>query len=145
MVNTRVYRAWHGMKTRCTRKEFRNFHLWGGRGITFLPEWKTFSVFYEYLKTLLPEGETDIPKGMSIDRFPNQNGNYEPGNIRIATKIAQARNNRRNRLVEIDGITRCVTEWAEILGIDPRVVFCRIYRGTPEVEALTRPARGTRG
>jgi hypothetical protein len=62
------------------------YPLYGGRGIQVCDRWKSFGNFLEEM------GER--PEGMSLDRYPNPNGNYEPGNCRWATAKAE-RHNRR--------------------------------------------------
>jgi hypothetical protein len=101
--------------------------------------------FYSYMLTLFPDGETDIRPGLTIDRIKNCRG-YEPGNIRFATRKEQCRNTTKNRLVTIGGETKCVTEWAEINGLDPKVAQGRITSGWSEVDAVTHPkmAKGTK-
>lgn len=92
MCGTRIYQIWDNMNQRCrnpNRLEFKNY---GGRGITVCEEWKNdFQAFYDYVSQLPHYGE----EGYSLDRI-NNDGNYEPNNVRWATKKEQA-NNRRIR------------------------------------------------
>lgn len=90
--------------------------------------WKSFENF------LADMGESPI--GMSIDRFPNKDGNYEPGNCRWATAKEQARNTSVTRSVTANGETLPLTEWAERLGLDGRVIHLRLKRGWSEQEAI---------
>lgn len=77
------YCAFHGAKQRCTNPRNKNFYLYGGRGIKFL-----FTSFEQFFYEL-----GRCPKGRSLDRR-NNNGNYEPGNVRWATFKQQAKNRR---------------------------------------------------
>lgn len=87
MINTPEYQAWSAMKDRCLNPKSSNYPRWGGRGIKVHPEWAgDFMAFY------LDVGPRPTPKH-SLDRIDND-GNYEPGNVRWATKKEQADNRR---------------------------------------------------
>ena len=81
------YRSWHAMKNRCHNPKSDNYHLYGARGVRVCVPWrKSFMAFYEYMGRRPSSQHT-------LDR-KNTNGNYEPGNVRWATKKQQARNRR---------------------------------------------------
>jgi hypothetical protein len=89
---TPEYRAWMGMIERCTNSNNQNWHRYGGRGIAVCERWKTFQNF---LSDMGPHPPGLSPGGRhlySLDRFPDRNGNYEPGNCRWATSSEQALN-----------------------------------------------------
>ena len=88
--NHRLYSIWASMKARCCNVRNKNYRYYGGRGIKICDGWKdNFQLFYDYVTILPGYGK----KGYSLDRT-NNDGNYEPGNVRWATKIQQARNKR---------------------------------------------------
>jgi len=80
---------------RCTNPKVAGYARYGGRGIKICVRWKTFENF------LADVGSRPSP-GHSIDRFPNNNGNYEPGNVRWATRKEQANNRRPIKLSALD-------------------------------------------
>ena len=82
-----TYRSWMSMKTRCLNPTPKYFQRYGGRGITVCLRWMDFKNF------LADMGER--PEGTTLDRYPNNNGNYEPGNCRWATKSEQNGNRRK--------------------------------------------------
>jgi len=85
-----IYRAWWNMKNRCYNPKYRNFEYWGGRGIVVCDRWK--DSFENFVEDMLPSWG----KGLSLDRYPNNDGNYESTNCRWATRKEQADNKRNN-------------------------------------------------
>lgn len=91
---TPEYRIWAGMISRCENRKLRSWKNYGGRGISICPEWRaSFEAFFAHAG-IRPSARH------SIDRFPNNDGDYEPGNVRWATMSEQLRNNRRSRRAE---------------------------------------------
>jgi hypothetical protein len=87
MIHTPEYRVWSLMKDRCLNPRSSNYPYWGGRGIKIYEPWvHDFLVFYEYLG---PKPS----RQHSLDRIDN-NGHYEPGNVRWATRLQQTQNRR---------------------------------------------------
>lgn len=132
---TRTYQRWVGMINRCYNPNTLGFEYWGGRGITIYQPWRnSFAVF------LADMGE--CPEGMEIDRWPNQNGNYEPDNCRWATNLQQNRNKRNNRIMTVRGVTACFAELCEHFGVRRLAVFKRLKRGWTIERAFFEPLRG---
>lgn len=119
--NTRLYRTWNHMKSRCYNKNVKHYNDYGGRGIAVCDEWKDdFMSFYNWA---MANGYDDT---LTIDCI-DVNGNYEPNNCRWADKKQQSRNRRNVKQITIDDKTHCLSEWCEILGLNSSTVRTRIY------------------
>lgn len=87
MAHSPEYEAWRNMKNRCYLPSYPNYKNWGGRGVRVCDDWlNSFQSFYDYIG---PK-----PKGTYLDRIDND-GDYEPGNVRWATPQQQFLNRRR--------------------------------------------------
>lgn len=90
---TREYQSWLHAKLRCTDKTDSQWPNYGGRGIRMCDEWlESFTAFFEHV------GKCPS-RHHQIDRI-NNNGNYEPGNVKWSTRRQQARNRRTTKLTD---------------------------------------------
>jgi hypothetical protein len=126
---SKEYRAWCHAKERCFNPNCREYHNYGGRGITMSKEWS--SSFKNFIRDMGPS-----PKGLTLDRVDN-GGNYEVGNCRWATYTEQA-NNRRprapylskgNKFVRYRGQNKTLAQWSRILNIPGQTISWRLARG----------------
>ncbi len=131
LCSGRTYASWAAMLHRCRNSKCRCYNRYGGQGITVCERWSSFENF------LADMGER--PKGKTLDRFPSNGGNYEPGNCRWATNVEQARNKRNNVLVTYEGITLTLPGWANRLGVSASSFRSRYYRGWDAKKMITTP------
>lgn len=86
----KFYNIWRDIKKRCNNKNHKSYKDYGGRGIKLYKEWENDLVqFIDYVSKL----ENANNNGYSIDRIDND-GNYEPGNVKWSTPEEQMRNTR---------------------------------------------------
>lgn len=113
---TPIYVIWRHIIDRCTNKNSAGYKYYGGRGIRVCRDWhRSFQTFYLYISEHIG---TRPSLKHSIDRI-NNNGNYEPGNIRWATKLDQSNNTRRNVFITINKQSMTISQ-AERLYNKPR-------------------------
>jgi hypothetical protein len=118
-----VFNAYHNAKKRCTDLNDKNY---GGRGIEF--RFTSFEEFYMELG--------DPPPGMSLGRI-NNDGHYEPGNVRWETDLQQANNTRNNRPITAFGVTHNLSTWARMLNTPMLTIKSRLDgAGLPPGKAL---------
>ena len=120
--NIPVFIAWKNMIRRCsTDKNNPWFRWYGSRGIRVCDRWLTFLHFWNDVKK-------SWKKGLTLDRIDN-NGNYEPGNVRWITQKQQMNNTRSNHVITVNGQKRTMTEWGESLGRNGHLIRDRIKIG----------------
>lgn len=139
LCGTRVYHEWTAMKDRCYNPNAQNYDRYGGRGIIMCDEWKNdVTKFADWVDSV-----GGFKKGLSVDRIDN-NGPYAPWNCRLATAKEQLRNIRTNRILEYNGESHCMAEWAEMLGMKYSTLVNRLFKGWSVEKALTTPVNGKR-
>ncbi len=104
------YTIWSGLKTRCFNTKEKDWERYGGRGITVCDRWK--NSFEAFLEDMGPRPSKDH----SIDR-ENNDGNYEPGNCRWATRQDQQGNRSNSRQITWMGETHCAAWWERKFGL----------------------------
>ncbi len=125
------WHAWSSMRQRCGNERHQAYARYGGRGITVCPQWTSFESF-------LADMGRRPSRAHSLDRIDNDGG-YEPGNVRWATRGTQNRNRRTNRVLVHDEEALCVSEWAERIGLTPEAILRRLKAGWSVSDAVTRP------
>lgn len=131
---TPEYTVWQQIKDRCGNPLALGYKQYGGRGIRVCDRWSE-----SYESFVSDVGLRPSPEH-SIDRVDND-GNYEPGNVRWATRVEQARNRRSNRLVAVSGVTRTVAEWCELTGLKHSTLCARLDNGWKPEAAVSTPLK----
>lgn len=121
---TPTYSSWSAMKSRCLNTISKDFPRYGEKGVTMCSAWLKFDNF------LSDMGER--PPKTTLDRYPNNNGNYEPGNCRWASHIEQARNKDNFTLVKTPSGIFPLIDYAKTIGISNGAAHLRLKRGKLE-------------
>jgi hypothetical protein len=127
------YKVWLSMVNRCTNPNNRTYPQYGGRGVTVCERWRSFEAFLEDM------GRKPTPLH-TIDRIDNAKG-YEPGNCRWATRRQQCENRSMTVWITINGVTRCLSEWARMAGVHRETIRQRLRRGVPPEMAILSTAK----
>lgn len=125
------YKAWMGMKQRCSAVNNDDYPRYGGRGIKVCERW-----LHSYESFIADMGPR--PSGCSLDRI-NNDGDYEPTNCRWATAIQQASNKSSCVFLTARGQTKSLAKWAEDIGIQYHTLKSRILAGWSIDRALDQP------
>lgn len=138
-TKSKEHRTWISIKSRCNYIKHKAYPRYGGRGIKVCDRWLN-----SYENFLSDMGRAPSQKH-SIDRFPNNDGNYEPGNCRWATNDEQANNKGSNVLATVNGKTQNLQQWANELDASVSTYYNRInvLGWTPE-QAVTEPVSRTK-
>ena len=119
---TTEYRIWSGMLARTRNSNHRYFGRYGGRGIKVCDRWLKYENF------LTDMGRKPSPEH-SIDRI-NNDGDYEPGNCRWATKKEQGNNTSTVRWITYKGETKTLRQWAKHLDMSDAALHYRLKNMT---------------
>ena len=137
---TILHRAFGNMHARCNAPSRSQLYA-GKKGITVCEEWSGERGWYNFRDYALAHGWAP---GLTIDRIDND-GDYEPGNVRFVSIKDQQRNKTNNRVIQIGTTRKCLAEWCEIFGLQRACFYARLARGWDELTALTEPPRYAAG
>ena len=134
---TSEYRIWLKMIDRCYNPNNIGYADYGGRGIHVCDRWlePNGRGFINFLSDIGERPSLDL----SVDRHPNRNGNYEPGNVRWATDIEQANNKSNNRWLVVNGERDTLANWSRRMGMCVATIKNRLKRGWSDTDAVMRP------
>jgi hypothetical protein len=117
---TSEYNSWISMRKRCNNLKHKSFKDYGARGINVCDSWnKSFSSF-------IKDMGTKPSKEFSLERLDNNKG-YNKENCVWASKKDQAKNQRSNVFLSANGETKCLSEWASILGFSFQKLNYRLF------------------
>ena len=135
------YGIWAAMRWRCNEPSAVSFTRYGGRGIAVCDRWSGEGGFANFLADMGARPS----KYHSIDRI-NNDGNYEPGNCRWATRSDQNANRELKGagkgipkgpvVITHNGESHCIIEWSRRLGLSRKVIAYRLKKGLPADEIL---------
>jgi hypothetical protein len=128
------YPVWKAMHDRCENPRNKRYADYGGKGIKVCDRWADFTLFLQDLGSR---------PGLrySLDRWPNRDGNYEPGNVRWATDREQQNNRNNNRILTLHGRSQTLAEWSRELNISQRTLRTRLRSGWGDERVLLTPIK----
>lgn len=141
-TESRLYRIWAGMKSRCLNPKQNSYNRYGGRGIKIFEPWLDYKIFTKWAK------ENGYEEHLTLDRI-DVNGNYCPENCKWSTHLEQSANkeNSSKTIITAFGETKSVYEWLH----DDRCVLdsiavldYRINAGWEPGRAITQPSERKR-
>lgn len=138
--HTRLYGIWAGIKRRCYNPQEKMYKYYGGRGIKVCDEW--LNDFEKFNEWAFANGYDENAKRgeCTIDRI-NVDGDYEPSNCRWISMKAQNLNKGTNRVIELNGENKCLSEWLQITGVSSTSFYRRLNNGWSEQKALSIPTK----
>jgi len=134
-----LYRIWAGILARCYTPSASNYSIYGGKGVRVCDLWKNdFTSFYKWA---LSNG---WKKGMQIDKDilakkKNVAANmYSPDLCSIVTSKENCNNKKSNRVIEYNGVSLNIKQWASKIGINRVTIYMRLKNGWTIEDALTK-------
>ena len=132
LTNTRLYRIWRNMKSRCNNPKTPHYEYYGGKGIKVCSEWNDFINFYNWS---IQNGYND---NLTIDRIDN-NRNYEPNNCKWSTYKEQNAHLPSLRKIYYNNQYYSIMDIVNMTGLTYKCISARYERGWSIDEILNTP------
>jgi hypothetical protein len=136
-IERSIFFRWKSIKDRCLNPSNATYADYGGRGIKICDQWVN-----NFMQFVADVGLPESPE-LELDRT-NNNGNYEPGNVRWVTRTTNMRNVRSNKPITIDGVSKLASQWADESGISRPTMSVRIKLGWTGRDLLAKPSERIR-
>jgi hypothetical protein len=120
------YKSWASMKRRCLNPDDKHKKY---KGLLTYQKW--IDSFEEFFNDMGPKPSSKH----TIERINNQEG-YYPSNCRWATRSEQNKNYSQNRFLQYNGVTLCVSDWAELFDMPRHRIYQRLDKGWSVEKAL---------
>jgi len=129
-----LYFRWRGMIKRCHSPGSDAYANYGHRGIVVCQRWR------EDFWAFVADVGTPPSPHHTLERIDND-GPYEPGNVRWATYLEQRNNTRFNRVLELNGRRQTVSQWAREMGVSRGLILGRLQHGWSIEDAILLPSQ----
>lgn len=127
-----TYKSWQEMKARCSNPKHISYPNYGGRGISFAPEWAEFEKFFADMGPR--------PSGTSLDRCDVQLG-YSKDNCKWSGRVEQNNNRRNVQLIEHLGKSQSLAMWCRELHLPYARTYNRFVSKQEPFEQAITPKR----
>ena len=129
--NTKLYKVWQSMKTRCSNPRSNRYKYYGGKGINYDPAWEHFEGFY----TDMAEG---YKEGITLDRIDRAHG-YSKDNCRWVDAVAQNNNKSDNLQILCCGELHTPKKIAELTNLPQSTIYNRRRAGWSDEKIVSTP------
>lgn len=129
---TNLKPTFKGIRQRCNNINHPSYKDYGGRGIKVYYKWDNYKKFKsDVLEEIGPRPAANY----QLDRI-NNNGNYEPGNLRWATATLNGSNKRNNIHLIIGDESKILSEWARLYNLPIGLIRARYNKGVSGLDLL---------
>jgi len=134
LSNHPLYNIWGLIKNRCTNPDAEDYPRYGGRGVTMCDEWRNnFMPFYDWAIN------NGWRKGLQVDKDIKGGLTYSPENCSIVSSRENNLNRKNRRIIEFNGKSKNIIDWARQYGIRQNTLNNRLKHGWDFYQALTTP------
>lgn len=118
--NTRLYRTWCNMKSRCQNENEKDFKWYGGKGVKVCKEWEEFEHFKKWAI------ENGYEENLTIDRV-DSGKDYCPENCRFIPLEENIRRAVEKHILNASGRSLNVRQWGKELGMSSYTIYSWVY------------------